>query len=111
MENTAWAGCTISNNDVVGLVIAVGKDTRLEKNSSTSKGIKKTQLDKKINMFSIILFLLMSLMSFINAIAAGSAQHGFSFFMITVMRFIVLLSFLIPISVKLYLMIGRFGFS
>lgn len=95
----------------MGVVIAVGKDTRLEKNSSTNKSIKKTQLDKKINLFSIILFLLMSLMSFINAIAAGAAAHGFLFFMITIMRFIVLLSFLIPISVKLYLMIGRFGFS
>lgn len=42
LENTAWCGCTISHNEIIGVVIAVGKNTRLEKNSKTSKTIKKT---------------------------------------------------------------------
>ena len=53
----------------------------------------------------------MFLMSVLNAVAAGTLSHGLVIVLVTIMRFIVLLSFLIPISVKLFLMIGRFGFS
>ena len=45
LDNTAWSGCSISHNEIIGLVIAVGSDTRLEMNSKTNKNIKSTHLD------------------------------------------------------------------
>lgn len=109
IDNTVWSGCTIKHNEIIGIVIAVGKNTRLEKNSSRQKNIKSTHIDGKINIFSIVLFLMMALMGFLNAIAQGSTSV--SQFFICFLRFIVLLSFMIPISIKLFIMLGRFGFS
>lgn len=109
LENTVWSGCSIKNNEVIGVVVAVGKNTRLEKNSASNKNIKTTHVDKKINQFSIVLFLMMMSVGVINAIIVGNFR--FYYFIITLTRFTVLLSFMIPISVKLFIMLGRFGFS
>ncbi len=68
MDNTIWAGCSVNNNEIVGIVIATGKETRLEKNSKTSKLIKTTTLDYKTNLFSIYLFVMMVVISFGNSV-------------------------------------------
>lgn len=109
LENTVWSGCAVKNNEIVGLVIAVGSDTRLQKNSSNSKKLKSTYVDKKINQFSVVLFLIMSSVSLIDAILKGSFKA--KLFVVSFSRFVVLFSFMIPISIKLFIMLGRFGFS
>ena len=53
----------------------------------------------------------MFILSFINALASGTLAFGFKQFSVSLIRFIVILSFLIPMSLKMFLMIGRFGFS
>lgn len=68
MEHTVWSGCSIVHNEIVGLVLAVGKDTRLEKNSSKRKALKSTHLDGKINIFAVVLFLMMATMGGLNVI-------------------------------------------
>ena len=111
LENTIWSGCSVSNNHVIGLVIAVGKETRLEKNSKTTTKIKSTLLDAKVNNFSIVMFTMMIIVSILNSIGQGTIWFGFNSFLISTVRFTILLSFLIPISLRLFLMLGRFGFS
>lgn len=111
VENTVWSGCHVNKADIYGLVIAVGSDTRLKKNSKNVKIQKKTDLDHKVNVFSVILFLMMVVLSVVDAILQGTLQFGIESFMIAVTRFVILLSFLIPISLKLFLMIGRLGYS
>lgn len=111
LENTIWSGCSISNNNIIGLIIAVGKETRLEKNSKTSTKIKSTLLDLKVNNFSIVMFTMMITVSILNAIFQGTISFGFKSFIVSTVRFTILLSFLIPISLRLFLMLGRFGFS
>jgi len=66
-KNTVWSGCKVTNNTIYGLVISVGKDTRLTKNSNNKQIHKTTNLDKRVNTFSFILFLMMTLLSFINS--------------------------------------------
>ena len=46
LKNTIWSGCNISNNEIYGIVIAVGEETRLEKNSKNVKIHKQTKIDK-----------------------------------------------------------------
>lgn len=111
LDNTVWSGCKIVNNEVFGLVIAVGKDTCLERNSQTNKIMKHTQVDKKVNIFSILLFLMMVILGFGNAIFQGALNFGIRIFLISISRFIILLSFLIPISLRMFLMMARIGFS
>ena len=65
----------------------------------------------QVNFFAVILFVMMLFISIFNAIMQGQYKFGFGSFMISVTRFIILLSFLIPISLKLYLIIARFGYS
>lgn len=111
VENTVWSGCHVNKSDIYGLVIAVGEDTRLKKNSKNEKIQKMTDLDGKVNIFSIILFCMMMILSIVDAILQGTLNFGLESFLIATTRFIILLSFLIPISLKLFLMIGRFGYS
>ena len=73
--------------------------------------MKHTQVDKKVNIFSILLFLMMCVLGIGNAFFQGALSFGFSIFFISVSRFIILLSFLIPISLRMFLMIARIGFS
>ena len=111
VENTVWSGCQVNKSEIYGLVIAVGRDTRLQKNSRNVKIQKITDVDKKVNMFSIILFVMMVVLSVIDAILQGTLNYGIEQFLVSTTRFVILLSFLIPISLKLFLMIGRFGYS
>ena len=111
VENTIWSGCSINKSEIHGLVIAVGLETRLIKNSKNVKRKKISDLDKKVNVFSVILFLMMLVISIFNAIMQGQYKFGVASFLISVCRFIILLSFLIPISLKLYLLIARFGYG
>lgn len=111
VENTVWSGCKVNKSEVHGLVIAVGKETRLIKNSKNIKVQKVTDLDDQVNLFSIILFIMMVIISVMNAFLQGQHKFGFRNFGIATMRFIILLSFLIPISLKLFLMIARFAYS
>lgn len=67
VKQTVWSGCSISNNSIYGLVIAVGKDTRLEKNSKNEKIHKQTLIDKRVNFFSVLLFIMMFFIGLINA--------------------------------------------
>ena len=111
LENTVWSGCKISNNEIIGLVVAVGKDTRLTKNSKNIKINKKTYLDKKVEFFSFCLFLMMFLISIMNSLYQGTLFIGLRAFIVSTVRFIILLSFLIPISLKLFLIGARMAFS
>lgn len=52
---------------------------------------------------------MMLILGLVNAIIIGNFY--WRAFLITLSRFTILLSFMIPISVKLFIMIGRFGFS
>lgn len=111
VENTIWSGCSINKSEVFGMVIAVGQETRLVKNSKNVKKQKKTSLDDKVNLFSLLLFIIMLCIAIINAFLQGSWRFGLSYFIISASRFVILLSFLIPISLKLFLVLGRFGYS
>lgn len=111
LENTIWSGCSINKSEVIGIVIAVGRETRLVKNSKNVKCQKRTNLDDKVNLFSILLFIIMVSISMINALIQGSWRFGFTNYIVSVCRFVILLSFLIPISLKLFLVLARFGFS
>lgn len=111
VENTIWSGCSVNKSEVLGLIIAVGEETRLVKNSKNVRHQKRTSLDEKVNLFSLLLFIIMVTISVINALIQGSWRFGVKNFAISVSRFVILLSFLIPISLKLFLVIARIGYS
>lgn len=79
-------------------------------NSSSKKIYKATLLDNRMNKFTLILFLMMLSLGIINSILSGSINFGYKIFLITIIRYVILLSFLIPISLKLFLIAGRLSY-
>lgn len=111
LENAIWSGCSLNKTEIHGIVIAVGEETRLQKNSKHEKKQKTTYLDKKVNIFSFILFVVLLGLSIFNAAFQARTKFYFGAFVVSTVRFIILLSFLIPISLKLFMMLARFGFA
>ena len=111
VENTIWSGCSINKAEIHGLVIAVGPECRLVKNSKYSKKKKITSLDIQINRFAIFLFVMMVIISVTNSSIQGNIRFSFATFLIQAFRFIILLSFLIPISLRMFITVGRFGYG
>jgi magnesium-transporting ATPase (P-type) len=70
LENTAWSSTTVASGDFYGLVIYVGKHTRIQMNSSTPR-IKFPQADFEINYLSKLLFLLCLFLSFMFILIDG----------------------------------------
>ena len=106
LENTLWSGMKLVNGQVTGLVVAVGSDTRLQKNSMGSARLKTTFLDSRANFFCMLIFVMMMTLAVLDA----AFQGGRNYF-VNIVRFVVLLSFMIPISLKMFLLIARVGYS
>jgi len=68
-QNVLLRGCTIRNVDYLyGLVIFAGPDTKLMQNTGATK-VKRTKIDKLLNDFVVIIFLLLLILSLVAAVA------------------------------------------
>jgi phospholipid-translocating ATPase len=98
LENTLWANTSLAAGSCVGIVVYVGKETRIALNSrepSQKLGIT----DMELNRLALYLIILMVVIAFlVIALAGFSSQSGVHFF-----RMILLLSTIIPISLRVNL--------
>ena len=105
LSNTMWSTTVLASNKCIALVIYVGKETRARMNTGEAEP-KVGILDHEINFHSKLLFLIMFLCSvsivLVKGINSSLAQN-----VIVFMRFIVLLSAIIPISLKVNLDISK----
>lgn len=62
LENTLWATTVLTNGSVIGLVVYVGRETRISMGGSSPR-TKFGILDMEINKLSKILFLIMALLT------------------------------------------------
>lgn len=99
LNNTLWANTVLaSKTTILALVIYTGKHTRAEMNSKMPRS-KTGLVDNEINTLSKILFVLMTIISLI--IVALNNFTGAWY--IELFRFILLLSSIIPISLRVNL--------
>ena len=54
---------------------------------------------------------MMLIISIINATAQGEMNVSYKSYIVSIVRFIILLSYMIPISLKLFLILGRAGYG
>lgn len=98
LENTLWANTTLANGSCVGIVVYTGKETRISLNSrepSNKLGIT----DIELNKLALYLIILMILIAFLVIGLSGFNKHSpIQFF-----RMILLLSTIIPISLRVNL--------
>ncbi|KAJ1882825.1 putative aminophospholipid-translocase [Coemansia sp. RSA 486] len=106
VENTMWANTTLASGSAVGFVVYTGSDTRAAMNTGHAK-TKVGILDTEVNLMSKILFVVTLALSL-----AMVALDGFkAVWHITLFRFLILFSSIIPISLRVNLDMGKSFYS
>lgn len=101
LENTMWANTVLASHQAIGVVIYVGPETRSQLNSSLPV-TKFGKLEQEINTMNKLLFGFM----FVSAVfidVLKEFEGSFEQNLITIFRFILLLSSIIPISLRVNL--------
>ncbi|ELP90095.1 cation-transporting ATPase, putative [Entamoeba invadens IP1] len=111
IDNTAWANTILVSEEIVGIVIYTGKETRSSMNRNDQRNVKVGRVDMALNRVSKVLFCIMLALSLL--MVCPDVFHGiFSFFtVVTVVRFMVLYSSIIPISIRVNLDISKLIYS
>ncbi|KAJ2850549.1 putative aminophospholipid-translocase [Coemansia brasiliensis] len=106
VENTLWANTTLASGTAVGYVVYTGRDTRAAMNTGQAK-TKVGILDSEVNRLSKILFVVTLGLSL-----AMVALDGFkAVWYVTLFRFLILFSSIIPISLRVNLDMGKTVYS
>ena len=107
LEHTLWTDTVLASSGyVVAQVIYTGPHTRAAMNSQEPRS-KTGLLDEEVNKLSKILFVLM--MGFAAVIVLLNGFHGNVF--LTFFRFMLLLSSIIPISLRVNLDLAKIYYS
>ncbi|CAH1785189.1 unnamed protein product [Owenia fusiformis] len=106
IENTLWANTVVASGTALGLVIYTGTETRSVMNTS-QPGSKVGQLDLEINTLTKILFFAVICLSIVMMIIKGFAGPWYRY----LFRFILLFSYIIPISLRVNLDMGKAAYS
>lgn len=107
LENTLWSNTVLaSSGHILGHVIYTGKETRAQMNSKNPNS-KVGLLDLELNFLSKVLFVLMVLLAFTIVVSNGFHANWY----IYLFRFILLLSSIIPISLRVNLDMAKIYYS
>ncbi|XP_047552213.1 probable phospholipid-transporting ATPase IIB isoform X4 [Lutra lutra] len=102
IENTLWASTIVASGTVIGVVIYTGKETRSVMNTSNPKN-KVGLLDLELNQLTKALFGALVALSVIMVALQGFAGP----WQRNLFRFLLLLSYIIPISLRVNLDMGK----
>lgn len=106
LENTLWTSCVVASGTILGAVIHTGHETKSAMNSSKPRA-KSGLIEKELNKIGILCFLLM-----VVAAVGLTAQQGFrGKWVIMIIRFLVLISAMVPISMRVNIDVGRLWYS
>jgi len=98
LENTLWSGTVLASGNAIGLVVYTGRETRSVLNGrmpSSKFGIT----DQELNQLTILIFLLMFGVAIVLLCLNGFRIDSH----IILLRYILLLSWVIPISLRVNL--------
>lgn len=109
LDNTMWSNTVLASSASFGLVIYTGKETRAQMNS-TEPQPKVGQIDREINVISKALFFFMLFCS-ILIVALSGFNGTFKRNIISIFRFLLLLSSIIPISLRVNLDFAKIIYS
>lgn len=107
IDNTAWANTVLASNaTVLAVVVYTGAQTRQAMSTSTSRS-KSGLLDYEINNLSKILCGFTLSLSIILVALEGFESRGPQKWYVSIMRFLILFSTIIPISLRVNLDLGK----
>ncbi|XP_014977718.2 putative phospholipid-transporting ATPase IIB isoform X7 [Macaca mulatta] len=102
IENTLWASTIVASGTVIGVVIYTGKETRSVMNTSNPKN-KVGLLDLELNRLTKALFLALVALSVVMVTLQGFVGPWYR----NLFRFLLLFSYIIPISLRVNLDMGK----
>ncbi|XP_063555391.1 probable phospholipid-transporting ATPase IIB isoform X3 [Gorilla gorilla gorilla] len=102
IENTLWASTIVASGTVIGVVIYTGKETRSVMNTSNPKN-KVGLLDLELNRLTKALFLALVALSIVMVTLQGFVGPWYR----SLFRFLLLFSYIIPISLRVNLDMGK----
>ncbi|CBZ54408.1 putative phospholipid-transporting ATPase, P-type [Neospora caninum Liverpool] len=106
LDNVLWANTVVASGSVLGLAIYTGKETRATMNASQAT-MKVGQFDLEVNLMSKVLFGILALLAFV--LVALRRLEGI--WPIYFLRFVLLLSSIIPISLQVNLVMAKTLYS
>ena len=107
LENTLWSNTVLASKGfIIGIVVYTGDDTRAQMNSKLP-GSKFGLLDLEINFLSKVLFVFMMLVALVILVLNGFYANWYIFYF----RFVLLLSSIIPISLRVNLDLAKIFYS
>ena len=109
LEQTMWANTVLASSMAIGVVIYTGNETRAQKNSSQPE-TKFGALDLEINAISKALFIFMGFCAVV-IVGMNGFEGPLSVNLINIFRFVLLLSSIIPISLRVNLDFAKIVYS
>ncbi|XP_054984045.1 probable phospholipid-transporting ATPase IIB isoform X2 [Sorex araneus] len=106
IENTLWASTVVASGTVIGVVIYTGKETRSVMNTSNPKN-KVGLLDLELNQLTKALFLALVALSGVMVTLHGFVGPWYR----NLFRFLLLFSYIIPISLRVNLDMGKAAYG
>lgn len=107
IDNTAWANTVLASNaTILAVVVYTGAQTRQAMSTSQSRS-KTGLLEREINNLTKILCALTLTLSFVLVALEGFEERGDQKWYVAIMRFLILFSTIIPISLRVNLDMGK----
>ncbi|KAL3860831.1 hypothetical protein ACJMK2_010896, partial [Sinanodonta woodiana] len=106
IENTLWTNTVVASGTAVGVVVYTGCESRSVMNTSQPKS-KVGQLDMEINTLTKLLFSAVVILSIVMMSLKGWGGPWYRY----LFRFILLFSYIIPISLRVNLDMGKAAYS
>ncbi|KNC75541.1 hypothetical protein SARC_11937, partial [Sphaeroforma arctica JP610] len=102
IDNTLWTNTVLASGTAVGVVVYTGKESRSVMNTSQPH-TKMGLLDEEINFLSKVLFVLTMALALVLVSLKGFDGEWY----IYLFRFVLLFSYIIPISLRVNLDMGK----
>lgn len=106
VENTVWAGTVVASGRLLGLVVYTGAETRSVMNNAAPRS-KVGLLDLEINNLTKLLFVAVLGLTVVMMCLKGFGGPWYRYFF----RFMLLFSYIIPISLRVNLDVGKTFYS
>ncbi|XP_065168811.1 probable phospholipid-transporting ATPase IIB isoform X2 [Atheta coriaria] len=106
LENTLWTNCVIASGQALGVVIYTGPETRSVMNNSAPRS-KVGLLDMELNTLTKLLFAAVVGLALLMMALKGFSGPWYRY----TFRFILLFSYIIPISLRVNLDMGKSFYS
>uniref|UniRef100_A0A915PQT4 Phospholipid-transporting ATPase n=1 Tax=Setaria digitata TaxID=48799 RepID=A0A915PQT4_9BILA len=106
VENVLWANTVLASGRVVGVVVYTGRETRSVMNTTLPES-KVGLLDIEVNNLTKILFLFVVVLASVMVAMKGLDKNWYRY----LMRFILLFSYIIPISLRVNLDMAKLFYS